>query len=256
MFIHEFGSRTEPTVILLAPMMVSGEDLYRMMSPYFKGSYHILAPDQGGHGQAGGYTGADEEYRVLKAFLLENGCREIALLYGASLGVAVAYRLFLDPDFQVQSAWFDGVALCENAAFAEFFMKKLFRSRKKKLVKTQVDASPSLVKMYGYDFAKMMTKNFERITVTDIDNICRACCHYPLRKLTDMEQEALHLDFGEKDFDWKYSRKTVPLYMPKAELVIRKGYGHCGYMAAEPKAYAEQLEAFMRSREARRQREG
>ena len=124
-------------------------------------------------------------------------------------------------------------------------MKKMFRSRKKKLAKTHVDASPSLVKMYGYDFAKMMTKNFERITIADIDNICHACCHYDLRKLSDDEQKKLHLDFGEKDFDWKYSRKTVPVCMPYAELVIRPGYQHCGYMAAEPKAYAEQLEAFM-----------
>ena len=45
------------------------------------------------------------------------------------------------------------------------------------------EASPSLVQMYGYDFAKMMTKNFERITERDIDAICHACCHYDLRKL-------------------------------------------------------------------------
>ena len=84
-----------------------------------------------------------------------------------------------------------------------------------------------------------------RITLEDIDNICHACCHYDLRKLTDEEQKKLHLDFGEKDFDWKYSKKAVPVYMPNAELVIRPGYQHCGYMAAEPKAYVEQIEAFM-----------
>ena len=32
MFIHEFGNRDDPTVILLAPMMVSGTDLYALMS--------------------------------------------------------------------------------------------------------------------------------------------------------------------------------------------------------------------------------
>ena len=53
------------------------------------------------------------------------------MVYGASLGVAVAYRLFLDPDFDIAYAWFDGVALAKNAGFAEWFMKKLFRSRKR-----------------------------------------------------------------------------------------------------------------------------
>ena len=48
------------------------------------------------------------------------------------------------------------------------------------------------------------------------------------------------------DFDWKYSKKTIPVYMPEAELVIRPGFQHCGYMAANPKEYAEELEAFIR----------
>ena len=101
---------------------------------------------------------------------------------------------------------------------------------------------------FRYQVSERYLRNilfFERITLEDIDNICHACCHYDLRKLTDEEQKKLHLDFGEKDFDWKYSKKAVPVYMPNAKLVIRPGYQHCGYMAAEPKAYVEQIEAFM-----------
>ena len=245
MFIHEYGSGDDPLILLLAPMMVSGENLYHRMRSHLTGNYHFIAPDQGGHGKAGAYISADEEYKTLKSFLLDEGHTEIELVYGASLGVAIGYRLFLDPDFTVHHAWFDGVALSRNAGVAEWFMKKLFRSRKKKQARTKAEASPSLVKMYGYDFAKMMTKNFARITVSDIDAICHACCHYALRKLTDDEQAKLHLDFGEKDFDWKYSKRTVPEYMPKAELTIRKGYAHCGYMAAHPKEYAEEIETFL-----------
>lgn len=245
MFINEYGSRGDSTIILLAPMMVSGTDLYQLMQPYFSKSYHIIAPDQGGHGKAGNYVSADQEYKELKRFLLETGCTNILLVYGASLGVAVAYRLFLDPDFQVRHAWFDGVALSRNAGLAEWFMKKMFRNRKKKLEQTHVEASASLVKMYGYDFAKMMTKNFERITVSDIDAICHACCHYDLRKMTEDEQKKLHLDFGEKDFDWRYSRKAIPIFMPKADLKIRPGYAHCGYMAAEPENYVKEIETFI-----------
>lgn len=170
MFINEYGSREDPTIILLAPMMVSGADLYHLMKPNFQNAYHVIAPDQGGHGKAGAYISADDEYQTLRAFLLETDCREIALVYGASLGVAVAYRLFFDPAFHIAHAWFDGVALCENARFPEWFMKKLFRSRKKKLAKT------------------------------------------------------------------------------KAELTIRKGFAHCGYMAAHPKEYVEEIETFLRRR--------
>ena len=245
MVVNEYGSPTDPAVILLAPMMVSGSDLYELMSPHFSGTYYFIAPDQGGHGKAGSYKNADDEYRQLKAWLLDNGIQKIEFLFAASLGIAVAWKLFSDPAFEVRRAWFDGVALSKNARFAEWFMKRLFRSRKKALAKTHAEASPNLVKMYGYEFAKMMTKNFERITISDIDNICYACCHYDLRKLTREEQSRLHLDFGEKDFVLKYSRKTIPVYMPEAELRIRKGYAHCGYMAAHPKEYVEEMEHFL-----------
>ncbi len=183
-----------------------GEICIRSMAIEKTKAYHIIAPDQGGHGKAGAYVSADEEYKSLKAYLTEKGIKEIKLVYGASLGVAVAYRLFLDTDFEVDHAWFDGVALSRNAGFAEWFMKKLFRNRKKKLEKTHVEASESLVKMYGYDFAKMMTRNFERITLEDIDAICYACCHYDLRMLTDEEQQKLHLDFGER---FKYGKNKA-----------------------------------------------
>ena len=249
MFINEYGDKNAPLVLLLAPMMVSGEDLYQLMHPYFTGNYHFIAPDQGGHGKAGAYISAEDEYKTLKRFLLDAGYREIELIYGASLGVAICYRLFLDPDFTVHHAWFDGVALSRNARFAQWFMRKMFRSRKKKLAKTKAEASPSLVQMYGYDFAKMMTKNFERITESDIDAICQDCCHYDLRKLTKDEQAKLHLDFGEKDFDWMYSKKTIPVYMPEAELVIRPGFSHCGYMAAHPKEYTKEIETFLKRRQ-------
>ena len=70
MFINEYGDKKDPIVLLLAPMMVSGEDLYQLMHPYFKHNYHFMAPDQGGHGKAGAYISADEEYKTLKTFCL------------------------------------------------------------------------------------------------------------------------------------------------------------------------------------------
>lgn len=60
---------------------------------------------------------ADEEYQTLKSFLLETECTTIELVYGASMGVAVGYRLFMDSVFTVNHAWFDGVALKSSEDF-------------------------------------------------------------------------------------------------------------------------------------------
>ncbi len=246
MYINEYGNPKDPKLILLAPMMISGSNLHDLMSPYLKGDYFIIAPDQGGHGKAGEYISADDEYRQLREYLQKNGYTDIKLVYGASLGVAVGWRLFMDKGFNVEHAWFDGVALSEKPSrMAEILVGRMFKKRKKKLERTHVEASGSLVNWYGYDFAKMMTKNFERITLNDIDAICYACCHYDMKELTPEQQRSLHLEYGEKDFDLKLSAKSLPKFMPDVKPVIRKGYPHCGYMAAHTKEYVEEIEAFI-----------
>ena len=77
MYINEYGNPNDPKLILLAPMMVSGSDLYNLMSPYLKAAYFIIAPDQGGHGRAGAYISADEEYRQLKEYLQKNDYTDV-----------------------------------------------------------------------------------------------------------------------------------------------------------------------------------
>ena len=70
-------------------------------------------------GKAGAYISADDEYRQLKDYLIEKGYKDIKLVYGASLGVAVAWLLFWDSDFNLERAWFDGVALNKSSKMAE-----------------------------------------------------------------------------------------------------------------------------------------
>ena len=65
--------------------------------------------------------------------------------------------------------------------------------------------------------------------------------------LTTEQQQKLHLEYGEKDFDLKLSKKSLPKFLPNVKPVIRKGYPHCGYMAAETAEYVKQIEEFMKA---------
>jgi len=40
----------------------------------------------------------------------------------------------------------------------------------------------------------------------------------------------------------------LPKYLPNEKPVIRKGYPHCGYMAAHTKEYVEEMESFITKR--------
>ena len=59
MYINVFGELQDPVIVLIHPTMLTGEQLYRLFSPYFTGKYCFIAPDQGGHGKAGNYISAD-----------------------------------------------------------------------------------------------------------------------------------------------------------------------------------------------------
>ncbi len=245
MTINAYGNPSDPAVILLAPLLVSGEDIYSYMSPFFTGSCYFIAPDQGGHGKAGNYVSLEAEYNTLKQFLSEKGIRKITLLYGASLGASTAYRLFTDPGFEIECMWLDGVILNKNAGIAEKYMSSMFKNQKKKMAETHREVPVSLIRSYGPDLAKLMAKNLKRLTQKDVDAISHACCHCDLKTLGSQVQKKIHLDFGEKDYGLTYSKKALPVYMPGAELVIRKGFGHCEYMAGHMKEYMDQVLAFM-----------
>ena len=42
MFINEYGSKEDPTIILLAPMIVSGDDLYHLMKSFLRRQPDVL----------------------------------------------------------------------------------------------------------------------------------------------------------------------------------------------------------------------
>ena len=92
MFIHESGSKEDPLVLLLAPMMVSGEDLYQLMHPYFKKyNYHYIAPDQGGHGKAGADFKRQFTMESYRQFFLDAGYPDVeASLADGRIPCAVA----------------------------------------------------------------------------------------------------------------------------------------------------------------------
>ena len=254
MYINVFGELQDPVIVLIHPTMLTGEQLYQLFSPYFTGKYCFIAPDQGGHGKAGNYISADDEYAGLKQFLIENNVTKVKLVYGASLGVTVAYRLFLDPSIETEYGWFDGAAFSNGAPLWEWLAMSLFRREKKKQLKKHTDALSMLKKMYGPEGAVTMTKNFDRLTLEDLEKICHNYCSYRLRKLTADEQSRLHIDFGEKDFGLKRSKKSLPVYMPDADIKIRKGYAHCGYMSVHTEDYIREIESFIKSTTLRQQK--
>ena len=248
MFIHEYGNPEDETILLLHPMEITEQDLYEIFSEHLKGHYYIIAPDQGGHGDSSTYLSADQEAESLKQALRKKGKTHIRLLYGASMGVAVGYRLMMDPSFTIDKIWFYGVALHKNAWIADIGMRRMFLKKARKLRKDPTQKARHLIQSYGPRFGQIMKENFIKMSDTDIIHICWACCHYDLTPLSEDLQNKIHLEYGQKDPDYLLSKKGLRTYWPKVKPVLRKEMGHCEYMAWHTKAYVEEIEEYIRGK--------
>ncbi len=244
MYINEYGDSSLPKVIILHPMEVTGEEIYHLILPYLKGAYCFIAPDQGGHGKSDHYLSLENEVDTLKKYLLEKGYTDIRLLFGASMGVTVAYELLKDEEFHFDRIWFDGGMLAKSAPVMNRLMRMVFL-KAAHLFRKDPDATSNRVELYGETLAGMMKENMIHLSDEDIRHICGTCCHRNLVKLPMETQERMHLEWGETDFALRPSKRSQAKYFPGTETVIRKGYAHCSYMAQNLESYVAQIESFI-----------
>ncbi|MCD8230598.1 MAG: alpha/beta hydrolase [Clostridiales bacterium] len=244
MYINEYGSSSLPKVIILHPMEVTGEEIYHLILPYLNGFYCFIAPDQGGHGKSDPYVSLKNEVETLKTYLFDKGYTDIRLLFGASMGVTVAYELLKDKRFHVDRIWFDGGMLAKHAPVMNRLMQMVFL-KAAHLFRKDPNATSDRVELYGEAMAGMMKENMIRLRDEDIRQICTTCCHRDLVKLPAEVQKRMHLEWGETDFALRPSKRSLEKYFPEVETVIRRGYAHCSYMAQNLESYVAQIESYI-----------
>ncbi len=245
MYINVYGDPHDPVILALHPMSITGQDLYEALKPSLSGSYFVIAPDQGGHGRSGPYVSRDEELNTLKTYLLDNGCTDIRLLYAASMGVAAAYEILKDPAFHVDKVWFDGASLSEAAPKGMGFIRPAVRMALKFYRLFPFVIGNSFVKHYGPVFGEKMKHNFSAIGDEDVVRIFTGISQTEPVEMPAQTQENMHIEWGENDGAYKSSADFVRKYLPSAQIVVRKGYGHCTYMAAHTGEYVKEVEEFL-----------
>ena len=86
MKIYEYGNQNKSKILLIHGMWMTHE----MMLPYvdqLMDDYHIIAPDLTGHGNdKGRFESAQKEAAEITDWLMQNQMKELALVFGVSLG--------------------------------------------------------------------------------------------------------------------------------------------------------------------------
>lgn len=253
MLIHEYGDKNKPVLLLLPPMYVNGTDLFSWFYPEFGDAYYYIYPDVSGTGEdKGEFEDSDKEASYLIAYLKKEGLTHLHLLYGASLGVSIGIRLLHSEALTFDSVYFDGAPFLDklpsfiNTMITRSFLKGARRCRKS----LKYRKKNNLHKIYGQKQGDLMTHNLLHYSDETIKKIVDACFQGNNLTVSEEFQKKMILDYGKKDPDYIYGKKSRAGLYPLVTVKVRQGYTHCGYMAYHNKEYIKEIRDYSERRNA------
>ncbi len=243
MYIHKHGNKNDPLVIILHPMGITGEKLYEILGSKL-GKCFVLSPDMGGHAsEKRAFRSSITEAAALHKYLAENDMTNVSLLYGASLGAAVALHLLKYDDLNIGTVYLDGAPV----ARLNFVMRNTFppilQWQKNMIAKNREKGISDFVGRYGRDIAEHMADTFLGFDKASIKGIGNACVVGNTPELSENMQKRLWFDWGEKELYTKTSKPLAEKLYPHAHIIVREGFEHWEYIAKENEDYT----SFIRS---------
>ena len=241
MYIHKYGNNTDPTVIILHPMGITGSKMYEAVGQKL-GDYCVIAPDMGKHDcEKRDFHSARAEAVALHDYLMKSGRTRIKLLYGASLGAAVALKMLDYPYLDIENVYLDGAPVARLGLVMRKIYAPVLVWQKNMIVKNREKGISDFVVRYGRDIAEHMADTFLQFNKTSIKNIGKACVVGNTPILSDEIQRRIWFDWGEKELYTKTSKPLVEKLYPNAHIIVRDGYEHCEYMMKENDDYIRNI---------------
>lgn len=249
MFMHTYGNKTDPAVLMLHPMGITAEKIYELIGSKFKGSYYLLLPDAGGHGEEieRDFISVDDEADKICTYLKENGIYELAMIYGESMGTGVALHMLSHNDIKVKSLYLDGAPIARLG----FVMRRIFAPvliwQKGIYEKNDRKKLAEYIERWGEDINEHMRQCFIKFTNETIRNISKVCTEGNMVDIPEELQKHTFMEWGADEDFAKLSPKTARRLYPSAHLNVRKGFNHCEYMVKENESYVRTIEKVIRS---------
>lgn len=244
MVLHEYGNGASKTLLILHPMLLTGEFTARIFEPLTE-SCRIIAPDLSGHGEAAGsdFISAESEAAEILHALKEKGCTDIGLTLGVSLGARVALELIKDSGIRWRRIVLDGAPVYKNARFLRFLYNAAFVSKWKKAQKHKGFARKKMSALYG-EAGAVMGATLENMSEKSVRNIVDACSRFDFYPYAKDLQQRMYFEFGAKEIDARQA-KNISRHYPAVHVSLHAGFGHCEYMKAETENYIAMLKKYM-----------
>ena len=246
MIMHDYNPQNEKVVLLLHPMLASGQMMYDLLGQHLGSDVRCLAPDFGAHGEERGqeYISADKEADQIMMYLQKEGITHVDLAYGASMGGVVLTKL-LKRDLEFSTAYFEGTSFFVNAKLLTKVLGSVFVKKHQRAVADHERAVTAMGELYGEAQAEEFADQFISMSEQSIRNIAKSCGDNEPALLTPEKQSHCVFAYGSKDPNLIKAKKGWKKAYPHATFVLWNGYDHCEKITADTDAYVNMLKQYL-----------
>ena len=249
MHVYESGGEDSPAVLIIHPMLSSASSMRAALCDHMGPGLRFLVPDLSAHGDEASapYMSAAAEAAAIHSCLVDHGIRRLALGFGASLGGVVFFELLRFPDLSFDRLFIEGVSFYSGGPISRTggaILSRIMVAKHRKAMRDPEAGVRKLARLFGEEVARPMAESLAIMSEESIRAIVRDCSRVTLPHLSPDVQRRCTFAYGEKDSDLRLARRTVARLYPGAELVVWPGWGHCGRMSRDSRAYGAMLRGF------------
>ncbi len=254
MTIHEFGKNNETVVVLIHPSLVRW-DYFENVIPLLQEKYHLIVPALPGYDESekNDFTSVGQIAAELEDRLLENSGKDIACVYGCSMGGAVVIRMLADNRLDIHGAAIDGGItpyqlpwlFTRFIAIRDYLMIRLGKSGGVKLLEKAFAADE-----YSSEDLQYVAGVLRSMSNRKIWRTFESCNNYSMPKrpkVINTNCRSIEYWFADKEEkERKWDIAYIKKRFPTARFRMFENLGHAGLALLRPELLAEGIDRLCR----------
>ena len=262
MKFNTYGDKNNSVIVMLSGSFVPGESMKNLYE-ILKEDFYIIVPDYNGHYENGGtFTTRFSEAEEIKKYIINNGIKNIDLIYGQSMGTEIGMELLsqlLKENVNVNKAWFDGAPYIKLSYLYKKFMYFKFKTMINMFRDKSIDEVMNwkFLKQFAGDKIEQLRPMIESMILAipylskeTIKNEVECCYTFDFPEMSDEMQRNICFFYGEDEKAYKTCIKGVEKEYPNSRKIIKKDQGHITYACEHTQEYIDMIKKFLNENDA------
>ncbi|MBO4896748.1 MAG: alpha/beta hydrolase [Clostridia bacterium] len=246
MTIHEFGKENEKAVLLIHPSCVMW-DYFEYVIPLLEKRFHLIVPALPGYDKdrKSDFESVEKTADELTKHIMENIKKEIACIYGCSMGGSIIIRMLAEGRIKPESAVIDGgiapyrmpYILTRFIAVKDFILIMLGKAGGAKLLQRAFTTDNYSKKELEY-----IAVVLKMMSARTVWNTFDSCNNFSLPATNKTGCENIEYWYAESETkDREKDIKFVKNNIPNIRFKMFKGIGHGGLATKLPDTFAKEI---------------